>query len=287
MLRALGSRRDERRRSPCWWTARPGERHWSLDRGLHYGDGLFETMRVHARPASASWPCTLARLALGCARLRHHAARHRAVRRRPRHWPRRWRRPSLKLLAHARRGDARGYALAARAAAARCGAVYAGRRQRPRGKVSAVHCRASRLGENPALAGIKHCNRLEQVLARGELRAHRRLRGPDVQTARASLIIGHHVQCVPRHGSGRLVTPRVDRCGVAGVCCARRGAARGGAVGMPGRGRRRVSLAALVRRYRRVPHQRAPGSCCRSSRARRSRSCRAAHAVAALAWQHP
>ena len=26
-----------------------------------------------------------------------------------------------------------------------------------------------RLGENPRLAGLKHCNRLEQVLARAEL----------------------------------------------------------------------------------------------------------------------
>ncbi len=31
-----------------------------------------------------------------------------------------------------------------------------------------VRMAALRLGENPALAGLKHCNRLEQVLARGE-----------------------------------------------------------------------------------------------------------------------
>ena len=33
-----------------------------------------------------------------------------------------------------------------------------------------VRIAATRLGENPALAGLKHCNRLEQVLARAELR---------------------------------------------------------------------------------------------------------------------
>src|SRR5205807_4330609 len=31
-----------------------------------------------------------------------------------------------------------------------------------------VRTAALRLGENPALAGLKHCNRLEQVLARNE-----------------------------------------------------------------------------------------------------------------------
>ena len=31
-----------------------------------------------------------------------------------------------------------------------------------------VRVARTRLGENPALAGIKHCNRLEQVLARAE-----------------------------------------------------------------------------------------------------------------------
>src|SRR6202011_1938464 len=34
-----------------------------------------------------------------------------------------------------------------------------------------------RLGENPRLAGLKHCNRLEQILARAELAAQPRAEG--------------------------------------------------------------------------------------------------------------
>ena len=39
------------------------------DRGLAYGDGLFETMLARGN-AVALWPRHFARLALGCARLR-------------------------------------------------------------------------------------------------------------------------------------------------------------------------------------------------------------------------
>jgi 4-amino-4-deoxychorismate lyase len=72
-----------------------------------------------------------------------------------------------------------------------------------------------RLAEQPALAGMKHLNRLEQVLARSEwddpaiadgvlLDASGRV----VSTTMANLfaVIG-----------GRLVTPSLERCGVAGV----------------------------------------------------------------------
>ena len=54
-----------------------------------------------------------------------------------------------------------------------------------------------RLGENPRLAGLKHCNRLEQILARTELAtgpgAGRRT---DVQQLRQSGFRNHE-QCVP------------------------------------------------------------------------------------------
>jgi 4-amino-4-deoxychorismate lyase len=76
-----------------------------------------------------------------------------------------------------------------------------------------------RLGENPALAGLKHCNRLEQVLARGE---------PDAAAADESLMLSRSGKLVsgtmtnvflidgpPQ--SPRLRTPAVDVCGVAGV----------------------------------------------------------------------
>ncbi|MGH8211162.1 MAG: aminotransferase class IV, partial [Steroidobacteraceae bacterium] len=74
---------------------------------------------------------------------------------------------------------------------------------------------ALRLGENPALAGLKHCNRLEQVLARRE--------STDPAIAEAllfsssgKLISGTLSNVFLVQGSG-LRTPRLDLCGVAGV----------------------------------------------------------------------
>ena len=72
-----------------------------------------------------------------------------------------------------------------------------------------------RLGENPALAGLKHCNRLEQVLARREWT------DPAIVEAllfssSGKLVSGTMSNVFIVDGSG-LRTPRVDLCGVAGV----------------------------------------------------------------------
>jgi 4-amino-4-deoxychorismate lyase len=72
-----------------------------------------------------------------------------------------------------------------------------------------------RYGENELLAGMKHLNRLEQVLARSEVPAG---------DAAELLVFGSSGQLVSGTMSnvflvqgGRLRTPRIDRCGVAGV----------------------------------------------------------------------
>ena len=72
-----------------------------------------------------------------------------------------------------------------------------------------------RLGENPALAGLKHCNRLEQVLARAEWRDARDRRGALFRSGGA--LVSGTMSNVFLVREGRLATPRLDRCGVAGV----------------------------------------------------------------------
>lgn len=74
----------------------------------------------------------------------------------------------------------------------------------------------TRLAPQPALAGIKHCNRLEQVLARGEWQdaaidegLMRDTDGNAVCATAANLFVLR---------DGRWTTPPVDHCGVAGVC---------------------------------------------------------------------
>lgn len=80
--------------------------------------------------------------------------------------------------------------------------------------VKARFC-ALRLGLNPQLAGIKHLNRLEQVLARAEWQD---------EEIREGLVLdyeGFLVEGVMSNvfliQQGRLLTPLLDRCGVAGV----------------------------------------------------------------------
>src|SRR5579862_3200368 len=161
----------------AWVDGEPQSTVSVLERGLHYGDGLFET--IACLPGGPRFlERHLRRLQGGCERLgfppvdleqiahelRSAAAGDRAV---------------LKLLVTRGVARARGYGPGGTDVATRVTLRYgwpeddAERAQRGvRVGISDV-C----LGENPALAGLKHCNRLEQVLAR------RALSGPDLAEA--------------------------------------------------------------------------------------------------------
>lgn len=133
------------------------------DRGLHYGHGLFETMRLW-RGEISLWPRHRARLlrdaavlgiALDPQRIDHelgHALSH---------WPRDG---VVKLIVTAGSGDA-GY----RGATALARRLLGYRPAPPPRAPLRVRCCAHRLSYNPVLAGIKHLNRLDQVLAAREL----------------------------------------------------------------------------------------------------------------------
>jgi 4-amino-4-deoxychorismate lyase len=79
-----------------------------------------------------------------------------------------------------------------------------------------VHWAKTTAAIQPALAGLKHCNRLEQVMARGECARQR--------TDEALMVNGdgHAIGATAANvfmlRDGRWRTPRVDRSGVAGVC---------------------------------------------------------------------
>jgi 4-amino-4-deoxychorismate lyase len=72
-----------------------------------------------------------------------------------------------------------------------------------------------RLGENPALAGLKHCNRLEQILARREW-TDPAIAEALLFSSSGKLVSGTMSNVFIVDGSG-LRTPRMDLCGVAGV----------------------------------------------------------------------
>ena len=193
-----------------------GERIDSLPgdaRGFAYGDGLFETMRVH-RGLVPWWPMHMARLVHGGSRLGlalpdpvqlEHQARDLfdddadGV---------------LKLVV-ARGGGGRGYAPRPEAPPLwRLARHSLPEPARPGGLV--VRWCAMRLAVQPALAGLKHCNRLEQVLARAEWRDPAIDEGLLLDTD-GRLVSATAANVFVLHGE-RWSTPRVDRCGVAGTC---------------------------------------------------------------------
>jgi 4-amino-4-deoxychorismate lyase len=182
------------------------------DRGLQYGDGVFESILVR-RGTARFLAAHLARLARGCARLGMpfdaaaiRADVDRALARAP---------PLAVLEIVVTRGSAPRRGDAPRAAAARrivslwptddsaalAAGVTLGRAQ-------------TRAATNPALAGLKHLNRLDNVLAAAEIAAG----DFDVLMLDAADRLVSGTCCnVFLARDGRLATPKLDSAGVAGV----------------------------------------------------------------------
>ena len=198
-----------------WVDGRPGGVLSPLERGLHYGDGLFETIAcLGGRPRFVT--LHLERLRAGCARLgiqfpapdelRHEilsvaAGAERAI---------------VKVLLTRGPAVARGYGTTGAEQPTRLTLRYRWQ-EHPRPAADGVRVRtaALRLAESPALAGLKHLNRLEQVLARREW--------SDAGIAEALMfstggrLISGVMSNVFLVEGGVLRTPRLDRCGVAGI----------------------------------------------------------------------
>jgi 4-amino-4-deoxychorismate lyase len=186
------------------------------NRGLAYGDGLFETMRAH-RGALPWWQAHWARLSQGAARLGIALPGEALVRAEAGDLLADGGDAVLKLLV-VRGGTARGYAPGADATPAWQLSRHPLPDAPPPGGLR-LHWCDTRLALQPALAGIKHCNRLEQVLARAEAGAAgcdeglvRDMDGHVVSATSANLFVLR---------GARWSTPAVDRCGVAGTCRAR------------------------------------------------------------------
>lgn len=184
------------------------------DRGLAYGDGLFETISV-AQGKPSLLERHMSRLALSCERLQipldsllvrsellaFSAALGDGV---------------VKLIITRGQGQ-RGYALPQPCEPRRI-LIASARPNYPVANaehgVSLFACQ-TRLAEQPLLAGMKHLNRLEQVLARNEWQD---------ATYAEGLMLDHSGRLIEGVYSnlilvqrGQLHTPDLSRCGVAGV----------------------------------------------------------------------
>lgn len=182
----------------------------AFDRGLHYGDGLFETLRV-ADGVAPLWDWHRERLLAGCARLGLPAPDDARLRRAVRSLSRLHRDSVVKLLWTAGSGQ-RGYARPSEPAP-RLLASARPWQPLPAAALSLRWC-ATRLALQPALAGIKHLNRLEQVLARAEWNEDYDeglmldMQGRVVAATAANVFVRR---------DGQWLTPRVAECGIAGV----------------------------------------------------------------------
>jgi 4-amino-4-deoxychorismate lyase len=195
-----------------WIDGVPGATLPVDDRGLQYGDGLFETMLVRdGKPRFLA--AHLARLARGCVRLgipydetalRSDVAR--AVALAP---------PLAVLKLIVTRGSVRRRGYAPQPAAPRrvvslwptaaTGVLTAG---------VALGVAQTRAATNPALAGLKHLNRLDNVLAAAEI-------GEDefdvlMLDVADRLVSGTSCNLFIAR-DGRIATPKLDSAGVAGV----------------------------------------------------------------------
>ncbi|MDZ7853334.1 MAG: aminodeoxychorismate lyase [Halomonas sp.] len=186
---------------------------WPLDdRGVAYGDGLFETVLLRDG-APRLWEAHLARLARGCEVLGIPMPAERRLAAPLVDAPSGF---SVLKLMLTRGSGGRGYAPPETALPRLRWQLspFLPDHARWTVGVGVRHCRM-RLGIQPVLAGLKHLNRLENVLARGEW--------SDADTAEG-LLCDHEGRLVEAtcmnlfwQRGGRLETPRLARCGVAGT----------------------------------------------------------------------
>lgn len=186
------------------------------DRGLAYGHGLFETIRM-AKDKPLLWKEHLERLKAGCTRLRIEwrdeletvlrdevakvSSGEEAI---------------VKILITSGSGG-RGYRLPKKQQPRRLVARY------PLPEYSgeyysqgiAVRTCQYRLAHQPQLAGLKHLNRLDQVMASTEWRGSDYMEGMMLDQ-QGNVIEGTRTNLFGVE-QGRLVTPKLDQCGVAGV----------------------------------------------------------------------
>jgi 4-amino-4-deoxychorismate lyase len=187
----------------------------ALDRGLAYGDGLFESIRL-VGTAAPLWPRHMQRFAESCDRLWMPVpdmtqlwGEVLAVTRDM---------PQAVVRVTVTRGiGERGYALPVAPQPTRVVAAFAPPQASSDSYTQGVRMRVCdiRLAEQPLLAGMKHLNRLEQVLARAEWNdpavAEGVLRDSHGRVVSATMANLFAVV------EGALLTPALDRCGVAGV----------------------------------------------------------------------
>lgn len=181
-----------------------------LDRGFQFGDGLFETVAVtNNRPCL--WDYHVQRLKSGCDRLRIAFPDIRQLSQEAQQLIDR--QPQAVLKVTLTRGvSERGYRFSAESSPTRILSLF--HWDGPSTEQMCISVSRQHLGNNTDLAGIKHLNRLEQVLARSEC----------PESAQEALMLdqrGYVIEGIMSNvffqRGNQLYTPSLEHCGVAGV----------------------------------------------------------------------
>lgn len=205
---------------------KPAHQISAQDRGLHYGDGLFETLAVK-NGAPLVWDRHMLRLGLGCSRLGIEPPDPTLLRAETEQLCAGVERAVLKIII-TRGAGGRGY----RPCPAPPPSLRSPPQASPITRIVArypwpewpqhfwqegvrVRVCQTPLGLNPSLAGIKHLNRLEQVLARSEWD------DPDIPEGLMLDQTGSVIEATQSNlfivKEGRLLTPDLSASGVAGI----------------------------------------------------------------------
>ncbi|MFV2055012.1 MAG: aminodeoxychorismate lyase [Thiohalomonadales bacterium] len=186
-----------------------------LDRGLHYGDGLFETVLLH-NSTIYYLPEHYQRLQDGCRRLDIPLASYDTIAHECRQLVADKYEGILKIIIT--RGDSeRGYQYPPDLASRRIILLYPLPNYPSQNAKSGVktHLCQTRLGRQPALAGLKHLCRLEHVLARSEWRDPSIAEGIMLDTAEN--VIEGTMSNIFIVENKTLVTPDLSQSGVRGI----------------------------------------------------------------------
>jgi len=195
----------------CWLNGKRVDGNWTTLRALHYGDGHFTTMRV-INGRVRWWSLHAQRLRDADRRLHMgfddwllletqvaSAAAHLGD-------------GVLKIIM-TRSGGRRGYASTG---SRHEWMMFADASESGRRPAMSLGVATTRLGFQPLLAGLKHLNRLEQVLARDEVPASRL--DDLVLCDLDGLVIGTTSANIFVFAGGQWKTPDLTRAGIAGVC---------------------------------------------------------------------
>jgi len=191
------------------------DRILAADRGLQYGDGLFETMAIlHGQPRF--WQAHMDRLAAGCEQLGLPVTPQAILLREVQTVSAGHQNCVVKIII-TRGTSGRGYAPGSPVKTNRIVCSYAWPVDPGKLVETGIRTRicALRLGLQPALAGLKHLNRLEQVLARAEWNdkaIHEGILLDPEDHVISAISSNIFLVC-----GDSLLTPRMDRCGVRGV----------------------------------------------------------------------